>query len=259
MSAILKVSNLVKRFGGLVAVNQVELEVESGSITSVIGPNGSGKTTLFNVLSGVLSPEEGSILFKGQEIAGTAPHKIARMGMARTFQNLQVFPSMTVLENVMMGTFRHHTSSLWAGGLLVWKSQGEMKKMRSKAEALLEKIGLSEWARHRTEDIPFGIQRQVEIARALALEPDLLLLDEPAAGLTTKETFQLTRFISSLRDGNLTILLVEHDMSLVMEVAQKISVLNFGKKIAEGPPEEIRRNPAVIEAYLGKGRGGGNG
>jgi branched-chain amino acid transport system ATP-binding protein len=173
------------------------------------------------------------------------------MGMARTFQNLQVFPSMTVLENVMMGAFRHHPSSLLSGGFLVRRSQREMGKMRNKATSLLEKIGLKEWADHKIEDIPFGIQRQVEIIRALASEPQLLLLDEPAAGLSTKETLELTRFISSLQDGNLTILLVEHDMALVMQLAQKIAVLNFGEKIAEGNPEEIRHNPAVIEAYLG--------
>ena len=252
MPAILRISKLTKRFGGLVAVNGVDLEVEKGSITAVIGPNGSGKTTLFNVISGVLPPEEGSILFNDREIAREPAHKIARMGMARTFQNLQVFPSMTVLENVMMGAFRHHPSSLLSGGFLVRRSQREMGKMRNKATSLLEKIGLKEWADHKIEDIPFGIQRQVEIIRALASEPHLLLLDEPAAGLSTKETLELTRFISSLQDGNLTILLVEHDMALVMQLAQKIAVLNFGEKIAEGNPEEIRHNTAVIEAYLGK-------
>jgi branched-chain amino acid transport system ATP-binding protein len=249
---LLTVDNVRRSFGGLVAVDKVSFGIYAGQIKAIIGPNGAGKTTLFNLISGLLPPETGRITFKQRSITGWPPYKIARAGISRTFQNPSLFLQMSVLENVMVG---RHARTRWefAACCLRWPGQASEERAIAKAAMeQLEKVGLAAMAAAPAGALAFGQRRMVELARALATEPELLLLDEPASGLNTRETGELGTLIGKIRDQGITILLVEHDMSLVMEVSDDILVLNNGTPIAEGPPTVIQNNQTVISVYLGE-------
>jgi branched-chain amino acid transport system ATP-binding protein len=238
-------------FGGLRAVEQVSFGVPTSAIKAIIGPNGAGKTTLFNLVTGFLAPEKGRIIYQGKQIQGRPAHRIARQGIARTFQLVQLFGHMTVLENVMVGRHRLSRAGLLSGSLQFPWTRSEERVIEHKAMEALEFVGLADRAQQPAMILPLGLKRMLEIARALASAPKLLLLDEPASGLDAVETERLRDLILTLREQGITILLVEHDMGLTMEVADDIVVLNYGKLIAEGPPRAIQKNPEVIAAYLG--------
>ncbi len=241
-----------KSFGGLHAVNDVSFTVQGGVIKSVIGPNGAGKTTLFNLITGNLPVSSGSIRFNGDEIQGRKPHQIARLGMARTFQNIKLFHGMTALECVMVGRHLQSRSGFFSGMLNLPSTWKEERDIYAKSMELLERLEIAEFADVEATSLAFGQQRAVEMARALAAEPKLLLLDEPAAGLNIYETAEVARLITAIRDMGITVLLVEHDMSLVMDISDEIVVLCFGEKIAEDVPANIQKNPEVIKIYLGE-------
>ncbi|MGH2446707.1 MAG: ABC transporter ATP-binding protein [Candidatus Limnocylindria bacterium] len=252
--ALLTAQQVTMRFGGLVANREVDFHIPRGSIVSIIGPNGAGKTTFFNQLTGMLKPTSGDILFEGESIVGMAPNEIVQLGVARTFQNIRLFNDMTVLNNVMVGRHVRLKASWWSSLLKLPSVREEEAETRRRARELMDLVGLSagyedEWAKN----LPYGDQRRLELARALASEPKLLLLDEPTAGMNPGETARMTALIKRLRDElNLTVLLIEHDMKVVMGISERITVLDHGELLAEGKPDEIRSNPAVIEAYLGK-------
>ena len=248
---LLDVRHVTMRFGGITAVNDLSMRLPKGAITGLIGPNGAGKTTAFNVISGFYTPQEGDILFKGRSVKGFPPHRICKAGMARTFQNIRLFGSESALENVMVGCQVRRKSQWWTP--IFGLARREENDIREKARALIHRLALDAYVNEKASSLPYGAQRRLEIARALATSPDFLLLDEPAAGMNPQESTELMHFIRHIRDEfDLTILLIEHDMKVVMGVCEYIWVLEYGQLIAEGDPEAIRNNPRVIEAYLGE-------
>ena len=250
---LLEVKNLSKEFGGLRAVNEIRMELSDGELVGLIGPNGAGKTTFFNLVTGVYEPTEGEILFDNQPIQGKKTYAITQGGMARTFQNIRLFANLTVLENVKTACHFRVKYSVVEAILRLGRYVPEEDKIEAKAMELLEIFGLAGKADELACNLPYGEQRRLEIARALATQPKLLLLDEPAAGMNPQETKELTELIQWIREKfNITVLLIEHDMSLVMKLCERIYVLDYGTVIAHGTPEEIRQNPRVIQAYLGE-------
>lgn len=254
MTACIQTNHVSKIFGGLTAVNDVNLVVEEGSITSIIGPNGAGKTTLFNCISGYYTPEVGEILFYGNEIQGFPTYRIAKIGISRTYQNIRLFKEMTAIENIMVGQHPRQTN-IWLDSILATKRHtSEYRAAVEEGRRLMKFVGLEGLGDTLAKNLPYGAQRRLEIARALGNKPKLLLLDEPTAGMNPQETAHMTSFIRSLRDDlGITIILIEHDMRVVMDISDQIAVLDYGEKIAEGKQKDIQSNQRVIEAYLGPG------
>lgn len=251
--ALLQTTNVVKRFGGLTAVNKMNLVFEKGQIASIIGPNGAGKTTFFNTLTGIYTPEEGSIEFNGQSLISLRPDQVAERGISRTFQNIRLFGSMTVLENILVGMHIQLKQSGLDALLRSKKFLEEEAEAEQKAKDLMTYVGLKNVENELARNLPYGGQRRIEIARALAANPTLLLLDEPTAGMNPNETEDAIKLFRRIRDDKgVTVLLIEHDMRVIMNISERISVMDYGEKIAEGTPAEIRSNQRVIEAYLGR-------
>lgn len=248
---LLSIRGLSKSFGGVHAVDDVSFDVPRGAIKAMIGPNGAGKTTLFNLVSGFLRPERGSIRFDGEELLGLPPHRIAARGMTRTFQQIRLFPKMSVLETVMVGCHLRSRGEFLAGMMSLPFTRKEERRVREESLEILDLLGISSLADEEATSLPYGRQRIVELGRALACRPRILLLDEPAAGLNMSETAEMGKRIARIREMGITILLVEHDMALVMDISDQIVVLSYGKKIAEDEPKAIQRNPEVIRVYLG--------
>jgi len=252
MNPLFQMRHVTKEFGGITAVNDFSITLERGELAGLIGPNGAGKTTVFNIITGVLRPTVGDLTWKAESIAQLPSHLITARGIARTFQNIKLFADMSVLENVMVSCHHSIRSSFWAAMLGLTKHRKEEERIREHSLRYLEEAGLSELAFEKAQNLPYGLQRKLEIARALATEPGMLLLDEPAAGMNPMEKVELAAFIRRIRENReITIFLIEHDMKFVMNLCERIRVMTYGKSIAEGTPDEVRSNPQVISAYLG--------
>ncbi len=255
MDPILKIENLTISFGGIKALHNVGFEVEKGAIYSMIGPNGAGKTTVFNCISGIYPPDSGKILFNGEEITRLRPDQVAKKGIARTFQNIELFSHMTTMDNLMLGRHLHMKTGVWRGATFIYKGSKAAREEienRRKAEEIIDFLELQASRNQFVINLPYGIRKLVELGRALALDPELILLDEPSAGMNMEEKGDLMFSIQDIRDLGITVLLVEHDMNLIMDISDRILALNYGEKIAEGLPEEIQRHPEVLKAYLGE-------
>jgi len=250
---MLRLQGVTKVFGGLTALSNVSLSMEKGAITGIIGPNGAGKTTLFNIVSGIYSLTSGNVYLEGKNVSGLVPERLTTLGVVRTFQNVELFRQMSVLENVMVGLHTKSRSGILSCAFKLPGQVREEKRIRERAMEWLEFVGMTEAADLPAASLPFGMGRLLEIARALAVEPRIILMDEPAAGLNSRETIELAGLIKRIRQSGVTVILVEHDMDLVMDICDKVIVLNLGCTLAEGTPREIQENPSVISAYLGEG------